>query len=138
MPNHTEYQFICHMADYLPDRQASKRGPKPIPKKILITELYKLFKTNCVWRNIRHSSTCRNHPYELQRRGEFKHFFYGKFSKRVTADNLECEVSPLQKSYTLTIWGGENIEVRFISKQTPLRYQQSKLCLFPKVEKDII
>ncbi|MBD3329459.1 hypothetical protein GF357_03125 [Candidatus Dojkabacteria bacterium] len=75
MKDDIPYHYICHLAKFLPDRKASKTGPKPISKIIILTELYKLFKYNCGWRNIEHSSTCRNYLYEMQRRGYFKKFF---------------------------------------------------------------
>jgi ssDNA-specific exonuclease RecJ len=75
MQNNTRDDFICHLCSFLPDRKAGKRGTKPIPKELLVRELYKLFRTNCGWRNIKYSSTCRNYLKEVQRRGKFKNFF---------------------------------------------------------------
>ncbi len=75
MNNNSEKQFICHLSSILPERIGGKRGTKPIEKDVLITELFKLFKTNCGWRNIKHSSVCRNYFMELQRRGSIKKYF---------------------------------------------------------------
>jgi hypothetical protein len=74
MLNDTEKVFICHLANFLPDRNPSKRGPKPIPKEILLEQLFILARDNCGWRKIKHSSTCRNYLYKIQRRGQFKEF----------------------------------------------------------------
>ena len=75
MLNSIEKSFISHLCRKLPERRGGKRGPNPIPKKVLIQQLFILFKTNCGWRNIKHSSTCRNYLEELQRRSKFKNFF---------------------------------------------------------------
>ncbi len=75
MKNDTLNLFINHLCSFLPDRTPGKRGTKPIPKYVLAIELFKLFKTNCGWRNIEHSSTCRNYLNEMQRRGNFKKYF---------------------------------------------------------------
>lgn len=83
--NDTEKRFISHLAEYLPDRRPGKRGTKPISKYLLLVELFKLAKTNCGWRNIEYSSTCRNYLYEIQRRSKLKNFLnfllkdYNKF-----------------------------------------------------------
>ena len=96
--NNTEKAFICHLCKFLPDRKPGKRGPKPISKKALITELFKLFKTNCGWRNIRYSTTCRNYIKEMQRRSKFKSFFnfltkeLKKYrQKKTTTDSSDIE-----------------------------------------------
>jgi len=76
MSNHTQNNFIRHVCDNLPERRGGKRGPNPIPKEIIITELFKLFRTNCGWRNIKHSSTCREYLKEIHRRGLLTRFFH--------------------------------------------------------------
>jgi hypothetical protein len=58
----------------LPDRKPGKRGTKPIPKELLVRELFRLFRLNCGWRNIKHPSTCRNYLKQMQRRCKFKNF----------------------------------------------------------------
>ena len=75
MLNNTQKRFICHLCNYLPTRRAGKRGTKPIAKEVLITQIYRLFRANCGWREIEHSSTVRNYLYEIQRRNKFKDFF---------------------------------------------------------------
>jgi hypothetical protein len=52
MQNDIADDFICHLCSKLPNRKAGKRGTKPIPKELLIKEVFHLFKTNCGWRNI--------------------------------------------------------------------------------------
>jgi hypothetical protein len=68
-------EFISHVCTLIPDRKSGKRGTKPIPKELLIRGYWTLIRTNCGWRNIKHSSTCRSYIKELQRRGEFKKLF---------------------------------------------------------------
>lgn len=75
MQDDTQKEFISHLSSFLPERKRGKRGTKPIEKELLVSELFKLFRTNCGWRNIQHSSTCRNYLKEIQRRGLFKEFF---------------------------------------------------------------
>ena len=75
MQNDTLDDFICHLCSQLPNRKAGKRGTKPIQKELLMRELFNLFRTNCGWRNIKYSSTCRNYLKELQRRSKLRNFF---------------------------------------------------------------
>lgn len=75
MESISQNDFLNHLCTFLPNRIPGKRGTKPISKYVLATELFKLFRTNCGWRNIKHSSTCRNYLNEMQRRGNFKKYF---------------------------------------------------------------
>jgi len=81
MINTTQQEYLLQLANYLPNRRPGKRGPIPIDKSVIINELYRLFKTNCGWRNIQHSTTCRKYLVEIQRRGLLK-----KFLKNLTKD----------------------------------------------------
>lgn|SRR3990167_3832220 len=83
MQDHTQEEYICHLCSFLPERRPGTRGTKPIPKEVLIKELFKLFRTNCGWRNINHSSTCRSYLHEMQRRGLFN-----KFLNFITKDEV--------------------------------------------------
>lgn len=74
--NNKEEEFLNQLLKELPTRHQGKRGQTPIRKEILIREIYRLIKTNCGWRNIEHSSTCRNYIRECQRRGKIKSFFH--------------------------------------------------------------
>ena len=98
MLNDKQKRFISHLSKHLPDRRRGKRGPHPIDKETLITELFILFRTNCGWRNIAHPTTARNYLHELQRRSKFKDFFnfltseYTRFKpKKVTVDTSDIE-----------------------------------------------
>ena len=73
--NDKEKTFLNQLAKSLPDRKRGKRGPDKISKEILLKEIFKLIKTNCGWRNIEHSSTCRNYINECQRRSKIKNYF---------------------------------------------------------------
>jgi hypothetical protein len=73
--NSTTQDFICELESFLPARRTSKVGRPPIPVNIIITELYKLFKFNLGWRNIKHKNTCRKYLNEIQRRGLLNKFF---------------------------------------------------------------
>ena len=75
MTNFTANEFISHISKFLPDRKTGKRGPKPIPKKTLLQELFIKFKRNLPWYELKHSSTCRAYLKEIQRRGLLKKFF---------------------------------------------------------------
>ena len=75
MLNSNELTFISHLSNYLPDRRPGKRGTKPIPKEILLEQLFLKFRKGLGWRDIKYSSTARNYLKEIQRRGEFKSFF---------------------------------------------------------------
>ena len=70
-----------HLSEFLPERKAGKRGPKPISNIVILTEIRKLFKTSCGWREINHQTTCRRYLYEIQRRGLLK-----KFHKFITSN----------------------------------------------------
>jgi hypothetical protein len=74
MSKDTRNEFINQLSQYLPDRRKGKRGPDPIKKEVILEELFKLFRTNCGWRNIKHSSTCHAYLKEIQRRGHYKKF----------------------------------------------------------------
>lgn len=80
MNNNTK-KFLNHLCEFLPERKAGKRGPKPIDSMTILIELRKLFKTSCGWREIEHQTTCRRYLYEIQRRGLLK-----KFHKFITGD----------------------------------------------------
>jgi len=80
MNNNTK-KFLVHLSEFLPKRKAGKRGPKPISNIVILTELRKLFKTSCGWREIEHQTTCRRYLYEIQRRGLLK-----KFHKFITSN----------------------------------------------------
>ncbi len=93
-----EKKYIKQLSQKLPERRQGKRGPKPIEKIEIITELYKLIRTNCGWRNIKYSTTCRKYLEECQRRGKIKNFFhflikdYKKFKpKKVSIDSSLLE-----------------------------------------------
>jgi hypothetical protein len=134
--NDTEIAFINHLSDFLPDRKKSKTGPHPIDKNILTTELFKLFKTNCGWRNIKHPSTCRNYLKELQRRGEFKNFFnlltheYKKFrQKKTIVDSSDIES---YKTNNLVKYSGKyhnyclKMTVEFTPNYVPIDFRLDK------------
>ena len=96
--NDKEKEYIRQVTRYLPKRRKGRRGPSPIKKEVIITEIYKLIKTNCGWRNIEHSTTCRKYISECQRRGTIKNFFnyltkeYKKFRpKKVSIDSSLLE-----------------------------------------------
>ena len=84
MLNSTQHNYLLQLTNYLPERRKGKRGPNTISKSIIIPELYKLFKTNCGWRNINHPTVCRNYLDEIQRRGLLQ-----KFLKNITKDILK-------------------------------------------------
>lgn len=134
--NDTEKEFICHICKFLPNRRPGKRGTKPIEKKVIITELFKLFKTNCGWRNIKHSSTCRNYLYEVQRRGKFKNFFnfltkeLKKFRLRETiVDSSDIES---YRTNGLVKYSGKyhkdciKVSVEFTPEYVPVSYRLDK------------
>lgn len=57
------------LASFMPERKAGRRGTKPISPFVLLDQLFILFKTNCGWRNIKHTTTCWKYFREIQRRG---------------------------------------------------------------------
>jgi len=67
--------FEKDICSFLPDRIGGKRGSDPLPKERLVAELFKLYRTNCGWRGIWHSSTVRNYVCEMQKRGNFSKYF---------------------------------------------------------------
>ena len=83
MLNSTEKSYISHLCKFLPDRKPGKRGPKPIPKEILIEQLFRKVKYNLRWEDLDNSTVCHNYMKELQRRGYFKEFFK-QITKRYT------------------------------------------------------
>ncbi len=73
--NSTIDNFIGELETHLPKRQKPKIGRSPIPRNVILIELYKLFKTNCGWRNIKHRKVCYQYLKEIQRRGPLLKFF---------------------------------------------------------------
>jgi hypothetical protein len=107
--NNTQIEFINQISKLFPDRRSGKRGPKPIGKNIILTELFKLIKHGLGWRNISHSTVCRNYLLEIQRRGKIKNIFqflvkeFTKFKpKKTIIDSTELESYDfiLQVSYS--------------------------------------
>lgn len=96
--NHKEVRFIKQISEKLPERRSGKRGPKPIEKEALIKEIFILIKTNCGWRNIKYSTTCRKYIEECQRRGKIKDFFHflTKNYKKFRPKKLSIDSSLLQ------------------------------------------
>lgn len=74
MIDDTAKLFIKHLCAFLPERRRGKRGPKPIPKKKLIQEYFKLVKYGLGWRQIKYASTVHAYIKECQRRGYFKKY----------------------------------------------------------------
>jgi len=75
MPQSNQKDFICHLAQFLPDRKPGKRGTKPIPQEVLLEQLFLKFRNGLPWRDIDHSSTARGYLKEIQRRGLMRKFF---------------------------------------------------------------
>lgn len=67
--------FILKLSENLPARKIPKVGRHPIDKKTILSELFKLCKTNCGWRNINHKTVCYEYFKIIQRRGLLKQFF---------------------------------------------------------------
>ena len=98
MLNDKEISYINLLSEFLPDRHGGSRGPKPISKYVLITELFKLCRCGLNWRRIEHSTTVRRYMEECQRRGLYKKFFknlnsnFKKYRpKRSIVDSTEVE-----------------------------------------------
>lgn len=68
--------FINQILPLFPQRRRGKRGPHPISKKVIVTEIFKLIKFGLGWRNISHSTVCRNYIKECQRRGTITNVFH--------------------------------------------------------------
>lgn len=107
--NNTHIEFIHQISKLFPERRSGKRGPKPISKNIILTELFKLIKHGLGWRNISHSTVCRNYLLEVQRRGKIKNIFqfltkeFTKYRpKKTIIDTAELESYDfiLQVSYS--------------------------------------
>lgn len=81
--NSTTDAFICELESFLPKRKIPKVGRTPIPTKIILEELFKLFKYNYGWRNVKHKTVCFNYLKEIQRRGLLNKFF-NHLSKELT------------------------------------------------------
>ena len=133
MLNDIEKSFINHLCIHLPNRKGGRRGPNPIPKKVLIKQLFILFKTNCGWRSIKHSSTCRNYLEELQKRSKFKNFFnfviqeYKKFRPpKTTVDSTDL---PSFKTLSSIKYSGKyhnyclKLTVEFTPEYVPLDFR---------------
>ena len=98
MLNDKEISYINLLCEFLPHRQRGCRGPKPISKYVLITELFKLCRCGLNWRRIEHSTTVRRYMESCQRRGLYKKFFnnlninFKKFRpKKSIIDSTEVE-----------------------------------------------
>lgn len=73
--NNTQLEFINQISKLFPERRKGKRGPDPISKEVILTELFKLIKYGLGWRQINHPTVCRNYILEIQRRGKIKNIF---------------------------------------------------------------
>lgn len=73
IPTYSE-AFINELESFLPSRKKSNRGRPPVPVRSILYELFKLVKTNCGWRNIKHKTVCYNYYKEIQRRGLLQKF----------------------------------------------------------------
>lgn len=83
MLNDTEKAYIKSITKSLPERKAGKRGPKPIPQEVILTELFKKFKHNLRWRDLSHPTVCYNYFSQLQARGLLKKLFNNLVSEQV-------------------------------------------------------
>lgn len=81
MLNNKEKTYISLLCEFLPERYGGTRGPKPIDKNILVTQLFKLIRKGLNWRDIEHSTVVREYMVECQRRGLYK-LFFKKLNKR--------------------------------------------------------
>lgn len=70
-----EKEFICLLSSQLPTRRGGKRGPRPIPKEVLIAEIFKKFRLGLPWDRVEHERTCRDYWVEIQRRAALKKVF---------------------------------------------------------------
>lgn len=52
MFNNKEIVYIDQLCEILPTRMGGSRGSKPIDKKVLVTELFKLCRWGLNWRRI--------------------------------------------------------------------------------------
>lgn len=75
MLNNTQKEYIKHISIFLPTRRCGKRGPKPIPKEILVEQLFLKFRKGLSWKDLENSTVCYNYFNMLQKRGEFSKFF---------------------------------------------------------------
>lgn len=74
MLNDSAIRYLHHLCTFLPDRRAGKRGPKPIPKELVIQEYFKLVRFGPGWRQIQYATSVRRYIMECQRRGLFKKY----------------------------------------------------------------
>jgi hypothetical protein len=74
--NNTHKEFINQISIFFPERRKGKRGPDPIPKEVLLNEIFMLINKGLGWRDIRHPTVCRNYLEEVQRRGIIKNMFH--------------------------------------------------------------
>lgn len=98
MLNSSELSYISHLCEFLPERRAGKRGPKPISKYVLVEQVFLKFRFNLPWSKIKHSTVCFEYLKELQRRGEFQKFFQnitqnlqGKRLSKTIVDSSDME-----------------------------------------------
>lgn len=67
--------FLSELEKFLPSRNIPKVGRPPVPTKVILYELFRLFRYNYGWRNVKHKTVCFNYFKEIQRRGLLQKFF---------------------------------------------------------------
>ena len=141
MLNNTEKEYINHLVEFLPERRAGKRGPKPVGKGTLVTQLYKKFKHGLRWRDLEHATVCHNYFSELQRRGEFKNYlnFQTKKFKKVRQAKTIVDSSDMEsyKTNNLVAYSGKyhNDCIKMTIEITP-EYIPINFCLSKGTEPD--
>jgi len=115
--NSTTDSFIAELNSFLPERKKPKVGRPPISSKLILYELFKLFRTNCGWRNIKHTTVCYQYLKEIQRRGLLQKFF-----------NLQTKDLKKYRPPT-TIVDSSNIDSYRVSRQVKYSGKYHNYCL---------
>lgn len=109
--NSTTSKFILALSNSLPSRRIPKTGRHPIPKEVILEELFNLFKYNYGWRNVKHKTICYQYFCEIKRRGLLKKFFTNLTtelnSKRLTKTIIDSSDLVSYKTNNLTKYSGK-------------------------------